>query len=160
VSEQNVALHRRALEAFNQRDIEAFIEIADPAIEYHSVWAEIDGAHLGHDGLRRLRDEIEDSWGDERRVEVEAYFDLGDQTLALHVIRVRGQQSGVEVVGSSASLMRWRDGRCVYSKVYLDREDALRELGVSEQTLKPIAPDLGADQLPLLARCDSEPLAP
>jgi hypothetical protein len=68
------------------------------------------------------------------------YFDLGEQTLAFHVIHVRGQQSGAEVAMPPASLMRWRDGRCVYTKLYTNRDDALEELAVSEDALKPIAP--------------------
>lgn len=39
-----------------------------------------------------------------------------------------------------AVVMRWRDGRCVYSKVYTNREDAFRDLGVTEDALEPIAP--------------------
>ena len=140
MSQQNVELHRRALDAYNARDIEAFIAIADPNIEYHSRFAEIHGVHRGHDGLRKLRSELDDAWGEERRVEPEAYFDLGEQTLAFHVIRVRGQRSGAEVAMPSASLMRWRDGRCVYAKLYANREDALKELAVSEDELEPIAP--------------------
>jgi hypothetical protein len=35
---------------------------------------------------------------------------------------------------------RWRDGLCVYGKQYAHREDALRDLGVSEDALEPIAP--------------------
>jgi hypothetical protein len=36
--------------------------------------------------------------------------------------------------------MRWRNGLCVYAKAYAKREDALKELGISEDALEPIAP--------------------
>jgi hypothetical protein len=140
VSAQNIEHHRRAIDAYNERDIEAFIAIADPSIEFHSAFAEIGGVYRGHDGLRKLRGDLEDAWGDQFRVEPEAYFDLGEHTLLFQVIRVRGQQSGAEVELPSANLMRWRDGQCVYSMVYGNREDALRDLGVSETALEPIAP--------------------
>lgn len=140
MSEQNVELHRRAIDAYNARDIEAFIAIADPNIEFRSAFAEIGGVYRGHEGLRSLQRELDDAWGEERVIEPEAYFDLDDQTLLFQVLRVRGQQSGADLAMPSASLMRWQDGRCVYSTFYRDREDALGDLGVSDHELEPIAP--------------------
>jgi hypothetical protein len=40
----------------------------------------------------------------------------------------------------TAQVAKWRDGLCVYFKGYTDREDALRDLGVSEDALEPITP--------------------
>jgi hypothetical protein len=40
-----------------------------------------------------------------------------------------------------AQVCRWRDGLLVYAMVYVHREDALRDLGVSEDALEPIAPE-------------------
>jgi protoporphyrinogen oxidase len=39
-----------------------------------------------------------------------------------------------------ALVVRWRDGMAVYMKGYARRLDALRDLGVSESELHPIAP--------------------
>jgi hypothetical protein len=36
--------------------------------------------------------------------------------------------------------VRWRDGLAVHMKAYAHREDALRDLGVSEDQLEPIDP--------------------
>jgi hypothetical protein len=52
----------------------------------------------------------------------------------------RGVQSGVEVAMPATGIATSRDGLCVSHKAYLDSEDALRELGVAEDALEPIAP--------------------
>ena len=39
-----------------------------------------------------------------------------------------------------AQVCAWREGLMVYGKAYVDREDALRDLGLSEDALEPIAP--------------------
>jgi hypothetical protein len=140
VSEGNIELHRRAIEAYNAYDVEAFIAIADPSIEFHSLSSEIGGVYRGHDGLRQFLVDIEDTWGGEARLEPEAYFDLGEHTLLLQVLHGRGKESGAEVAMPVANVMRWRDGRCVYIKVYTNREEAFRDLGVSEDALESIAP--------------------
>jgi ketosteroid isomerase-like protein len=141
VSDQNVELHRRALEAFNARDTEAFIGCLDPSVEYHSVITVPGGvAYHGHEGVRRYFADMGDAWGDEFRVEAEAFFELGEHTLMFYSIHGRGQQSGAEVAMPGAQVARWRDGLMVYGKTYVHRRDALRDLGVSEDALEPIAP--------------------
>jgi ketosteroid isomerase-like protein len=141
VSEQNVELHRRLIQAYNERDTDAFIALCDPQIEVHSVFAAPGGAvYHGHDGVRKWHRDLEEAWGDDFRVEPEAFFDLAEDTLAFSLLHGHGRQSGVEVEMQNAQVARLRDGLVVYMKVYIHREDALRDLGVSEDALEPIAP--------------------
>ena len=138
--ERNVELHRRAIEAYNARDVDAFIAFADPSVEFHAAFAAVGGVYHGHDGLRKFFRDIEDAWGDENRLEPEAYFDLGERTLAFYLLRARGRHSGAEVATRIANVMRWREGLIVYAKSYVHKEEALRDLGVSEDELEPIDP--------------------
>ena len=140
MSEQNVDLHRRLAEAFNRRDIETMAAYLDPSIEYHPLLSAIDvPVYHGHDGLRSWLGQVDDAW-EELRVEPEAYFDLGEQTLLFYVLRGRGRHSGAEVAMPGAQVCRWRDGLGVYIRQYGRREDALRDLGVAEAALRPITP--------------------
>ena len=141
MSQENIDLHRRAVEAYNTHDAEALIALCDPSIEAHSVFAAVGGAvYHGHDGLRRFFGEARDTWGDEIRIEPEAYFDLGESTLTFLLLHGHGRQSGAEVTMPIAQEVRWRGGLCVYFKSYADRQDALRDLGLSEDELEPIDP--------------------
>jgi ketosteroid isomerase-like protein len=141
MSERNVELNRRLTEAFNARDLDAMLALIDPSCEWHSAFAAVfGGGYRGRDGVRRWHRDLEESWGDKIRVEPEAYFDLGEHTLAFSVLHGRGQHSGAEVAMPAAHVIRWRDGLLVYFKAYGDREEALRDLGVSEDELEPIEP--------------------
>jgi ketosteroid isomerase-like protein len=141
VSEQNVELARRATEAYNAHDLEALIALYDPQIELHSTFAAVGGAvYHGHDGVRKYFRDLEEAWEGETHIEPEAFFDLGEYTLAFNVLRGRGRQSGAEVAMPVALVARWRDGLMVYFKGYAHREDALSDLGVSKEALEPIAP--------------------
>ena len=132
---------RRWTEAFNARDIEALITYCDPDIEFHSAFAAVGGAiYRGHDGMRQWHRDLEDIWGKEIRLEIDAYFDVGEHVLTIYEMHGQGQHSGVEVAMSPAAVSRWREGLMVYTKVYTHREDALRDLGVSENELEPISP--------------------
>jgi ketosteroid isomerase-like protein len=141
VSEQNVELHRRIHEAFNARDLEALIACCDPQVEFHSPFAAVGGltVYRGHEGMRKWHQDLEEAWEGEIRVEPEAYFDLGEQTLAYLVLQARGWQSRVETAMHLAQVATWRNGLMVSFKSYPDRQAALRELGVSQDALE-IAP--------------------
>jgi ketosteroid isomerase-like protein len=141
VSETNVERLRRIYRALNARDADALVALCDPSIEIHSVFAAVGGAvYHGHDGVRKWQADLEDAWSGEFRSEVDSYFDLGDRTVAVGLLRGRGGQSGIEVAMPASAVAEWRDGRCAYFKAYADRDEALRSLGVSEDALEPIAP--------------------
>jgi hypothetical protein len=141
VSEQNVELHRRIYRALNGLGEDALVGLCDPSIEVHSVFAAVGGAvYHGHEGVRKWARDLEESWGGEFRVETEAFFDLGEHTLVFGVLHGVGGQSGAEVAMPAIGVAKWSDGLCLSHKGYLRREDALRDLGISEEALEPIAP--------------------
>jgi ketosteroid isomerase-like protein len=141
MSKRNIELMRRWVEVFNTRDIEALIRLSAPDVELHSAFAAVGGAvYHGHDGMRRWHQDLAEAWGEEIRLEYQAYFDLGEHTLGFYVYHGRGKHSRAEVAMPAAAVVRWRDDLATFVKVYLDRADALRDLGVTEDELQPIAP--------------------
>jgi hypothetical protein len=139
--ERNVELLRRWIEAFNTRDIDALIRMCDQAIEFRSVVAAVGGGvYYGHDGMRRWHQDVQEAWGEQIRLRPEAYFDLGEYMLTFFVYHGRGEHSGAEVLMRATSVAQWGDGLLTHQTVYLDRAHALRDLGVSEDELEPIAP--------------------
>jgi ketosteroid isomerase-like protein len=141
VSRENVELYRRMFKAINGRDEAALIALCDPEIEVRSTFAAVGGAvYCGHEGVRAWQRDLQDSWGGEFRVELEAFFDLGERTLVLGQLRGRGSQSGIEVAMPGTGVARWRGGLCMSHTGYLFKEGALGDLGVSEDALEPTAP--------------------
>jgi ketosteroid isomerase-like protein len=121
--------------------VEAYIAYCDPEIELHSAVTVPGGTtYHGHPGVRNWHRDLEDVFGDALQIEPHAYFDLGEHTITFHSLHGRGRQSGADVAMPAAHVCRWRDGRIVYFKGYAKREDALRDLGVSEETVEPIGP--------------------
>jgi ketosteroid isomerase-like protein len=137
MSHENLEIHRRSVAAFNTRDVEEFIGFCDPRIELHSALTAT--VYHGHAGVRKWYANIEDAFGDELRLEPQAYFDLGERTVTFHLLHGRGRQSGAAVAAPFAHVHRWVDGLIVAFKAYADQGEALRELGVPEDTV-PIEP--------------------
>jgi ketosteroid isomerase-like protein len=143
VPQENVELLRRWFQALNARDIEELTALSDPSGVFISSLAAVEGAgaaYRGHDGLRRYFEDLADAWGGELRIKTEAYFDLGEHTLAFNVVYARGSHSGAQVTMPYVAVTKWHHGLMVYIKAYPDKEEALRDLGVAEDDLEPIAP--------------------
>jgi hypothetical protein len=91
VSQENIEHHRRVVDAFNARDVESYVPYFDPSIELHSAFAAVGGAiYHGHDGLQKWHRDLSDVFGDEIHFEVDAYFDLGEETLAFYALQGQG----------------------------------------------------------------------
>jgi ketosteroid isomerase-like protein len=54
MSEQNVETVRIALSALDQRDVDGYLRVASPEIEVINPASEIEGAAVGHAGMRRV----------------------------------------------------------------------------------------------------------
>jgi ketosteroid isomerase-like protein len=142
VSQENVELQHRLVEAFNAGDIEAYTSLCDPQVEVHSTFAAVGGAvYHAHDGVRRWWRDLEEAWGSGGlQIQPETYFDLGEYTLAFWTLHGYGSQSGAEVAMPAAAAHRWREGLVVFVKAYAHRAEALSDLGVSHDELEPIDP--------------------
>lgn len=137
----NLDTVRRVVAAFNSRDVEELIAMADPDVDLHSAFsAAISGTvYHGHKGIRSWHRDLDEAW-DEISLQPVEYCELGDRVLACYRMRGRGRQSGVEIEMAVAHVMTFRDGLVVRLKAYGDRNTALRETGVAESTLAPFAP--------------------
>lgn len=128
--------------AFNARDLEAYLALADPHIVLHSVFAAIGGAtYNGHEGVTDWFNDLAEAWGDDVRFEVNAYFDFGARTVAAGDLRGRGRQSGAEVAITGFQVVTWGNGLIIHYKAYPEKETLLRELGISEEDLTPGGPE-------------------
>jgi ketosteroid isomerase-like protein len=129
--DENVGLVRRAYETFNGRDLDAFLELMDPEIEFAPYERALEGggAYQGHSGVRRW---WEDSFGalPDLRVEVEEIRSFGDLTLTRGRLTGHGAESGAVFERVMWHLVRWQDGRQVWWSAFDSEQQALDSAGV------------------------------
>jgi ketosteroid isomerase-like protein len=120
-----------AAEAFNRRDLEAWLAAFDEECVFESRVAPIEGAARGHDGVAAFLRNIEDTF-EVFEVDFDDVRDLGDRVLALGSVRNIGKGSGLEMSGPLAIIARFQGGRITHFKDFDDRERALEAAGLSE----------------------------
>jgi ketosteroid isomerase-like protein len=85
----------------------------------------------GADGLKRWVVRTKEVWG-EWRFELERLIDMGERVVVLVHLVAEGGQSGVHLERDTAHVWTLADGQVSRCEVYLDRDEALRALGLEE----------------------------
>ena len=132
MSQENVELARRSIDAINRCDLDAYLALVDDDVEGVSALAPIEGEHHGHDGIRRWWDTVFDTWPD-FTVEVVELRSVEDLTLG--TVRLSGHGAGSDIPSEWMlwSVARWRQGKCVWWGNFRTRAEALEAAGLSEQ---------------------------
>jgi ketosteroid isomerase-like protein len=130
MSQGNVELVRRMLEAYATGTAEQALEFFDPHVEY-DVTARPDGkVWHGREGVRRAIEEWTGAW-EAWEMRIERCLDLGDdRVLVLWNERGRAGGSGVALTEEGVSVFTLREGMIVRVDVRLDRRRTLEALGL------------------------------
>jgi ketosteroid isomerase-like protein len=132
MSEENVELVRRSIDAYLSGDTEAALAAYDVEAEFDvsSVRPE-GGVFRGRDGVEEAILAWVGTWAD-YRFEVKEIIGTGDRVLAIIQEFGRGEGSGVEIEQHTFWVNTMRDGRIVHTKLFIDRAEALEAAGLSE----------------------------
>jgi ketosteroid isomerase-like protein len=132
VPETNVETFRRMLEAFNRGGVGEILEFFDDDVEVYDPDLPDDGAYRGKEALRRLLEQMLDGTEHTQVWDYEL-VPAGDRVVALTHTYARGEGGGPEVEMRDAHTMTFRDGKIVYWRLYLDRKEALADVGLSHR---------------------------
>jgi len=129
MSQENIETMEAAYAAVDRGDLDGFLALAHPNIEFHSLIAEAEGrTYRGHDGVREWWDSVIRSLairpGPE---EIESFRDRG-----ITRMRIAGTVEGVEVPQIMWIAWRVRDGLLVWWATFRTEAEALEAVGLSE----------------------------
>ena len=136
MSQANVEMVKRGIDAFNRRDVEALADGVTPDFEWlpalpSTVEGERFSGYRGREGIETYFEDVRSTW-ERLRVLGNEFRDLGDGVLVLGRADGRGRGSGVEVDMPLGVIYDFRDGRVSRARAYLDHGEALRAAGLEE----------------------------
>jgi ketosteroid isomerase-like protein len=133
MSQENVDIVRRGLEAFNSEDLERILDFIHPDFETEvppQFSAEPD-TYRGHDGIRRYFQSFQDAMR-EIRFEAEQLWDAGDAVVVAARLTAKGRQTDISVEQRFAQVWRVRDGKAEQVTTYTSVPEALEAAGLLE----------------------------
>ena len=133
MSHENVELNYRSHDAFNRRDLDAFLALHDPDVQFTPYERVIEGLgpYYGHEGVRGWWKEAFAALPD-FNVELDEVRDLGDMTLVRGRLRGHGAASEAFFERTYWGLFRWRDKRIVWWHAFQREAEALESAGLKE----------------------------
>ena len=135
MSQANVEIVKRGIDAFNRRDVEALADVVTPDFEWFpalpsTVEGERFSGYHGREGIETYFEDVRVTW-EGLRVLGNEFRDRGDSVLVLGRADGRGRGSGVEVDIPLGIVYDFRDGKISRVRTYLDHDEALRAAGLS-----------------------------
>src|ERR1700730_15827465 len=124
MSQENVEVVRRQIEAFNRGDLAGALELSDPNVEWWDREDDPDATvHRGHEGVRRILAEFDELA--ELCVEPTEFIDAGDYVVVPTRLYGRGRASSAPFEGHQVQVYRLRDGKITELREYREKREAL-----------------------------------
>jgi ketosteroid isomerase-like protein len=126
VSEENVEVVRRAVDAYSRRDVDGFIETwaPDAVMDWSNSRGVEGGVYRGHKEIRAFMQRFRSAW-DEVRIEIDDPLEVADGLLIVGNVAYFRGRDGIEVQARSAWLITIRDRAQTSLTLYQTTQEAL-----------------------------------
>ena len=132
MSQENVEIVRGAAEAFNSRDVDAWLAHFDPDIVWYAFPDEPDpGPFQGHDAVRAMAARWMEVLSD-FRLEAKEFIDAGEYVLMPARMLGRVRDSDAEVTVDEIYVNKCRNGKIAEVRECRTKEEALEAVGLRE----------------------------
>ena len=132
MSQENVEIVRRGIDAWNRGDRAEALAYYAPEAEWHTSGEFADqGVYRCHAGIERLWAELDEDI-EELNISVSDLRAVGDKVLVAGTMRGRGKQSKAGFQQPWWYVATLRDRLTVRVEVYLDPKEAFEAAGLSE----------------------------
>ncbi len=134
MSQENVEIVRRVVDAANRRDADAFVATLSPDVEWEDAffWTEGPRTFRGRAGVREWLNQVQEPW-ESLHLEAEEVTDASDGRFIVGFrLTARGKESGVETQLRFWATCWTADGKITRRQAFRERADALEAAGLSE----------------------------
>jgi ketosteroid isomerase-like protein len=131
MSQENIERHHRVIEVFNRRDLDAFLALMDPDVEFTPYERAMEGLgpYHGHDDVRVWWENSFEAFPD-LSGEYYAVQGWGDTTVATGRLYGTGAGSGAPFDRQLCTAAKWREGKTVWWYAFVSEAEALETLGL------------------------------
>ena len=131
MSQENVEVVRRTMDAYNTRDLRAYFDMVSESVRFRSRFSAMDRVYRGHDDLRRYFAELDEVWS-RYEMRVLRLVPAGRQVAALCHLYAVGRESDLQVEENSAIVFTLEAGKIVRIDSYPTHAEALEAAGLRE----------------------------
>jgi ketosteroid isomerase-like protein len=132
MSEENVKVVRRFLDAFNARDVDVLVSLSAEDCEWRPFRAQLEGiVYRGHEGVRQFLSDMDDDW-ETFCISPLEFHDHVDRVVVIGQVNARGRGSNVEIESIAGFVHELDQGRIRRATSHSDVEAALEAGGLED----------------------------
>jgi ketosteroid isomerase-like protein len=138
MSEENVEIVRRAVDAFNRRDLDGVLEnyAPDAVLDWSNSIGFDAGVFRGHGEIRAFMERFREAFDDIRLELIGDPVEVEDGLVVMENVSSSHGRGGIEVHARSTWLITIRDGETTSLTLYQTKEEALEAAGLRKHDLK------------------------
>ena len=132
MSQENVEVVKRVIDAYNRRDLAGLEALNHPDVEldWSASRGFVAGVYRGFDEFQRFWTGYFDAF-EETTAEPRRFIDAGESVVVPNVAHMRGR-GGIEVSARSAIVFTFRSHRITRMCLYQETDEALKAVGRAE----------------------------
>jgi ketosteroid isomerase-like protein len=133
MSQENVDVVRRGIEAWNQRDLTTQLALyrSDAEIDWSRSRGLLKGVYRGHQGIQTRWNEFWSTF-EEVQLETHGFTPVGSSEVVVsNTAHLRGRE-GIEVIARSTFVYTVENGQITRLRMFQERAEALEAAGLSE----------------------------
>jgi ketosteroid isomerase-like protein len=133
MSQENVEVVRRHIDAYNRRDLMTLLALWHPDAEID--WSQSRGPLKGvYCGYREFEAFWKEFWSmfEEIQIEAHGFTEIGSEVVVPNTAHLHGRE-GIEVVTRSALVYRVEGGQITRMRLFQEHAEALEAVGLSEE---------------------------
>jgi ketosteroid isomerase-like protein len=131
MSRENLEVAERAIAAVDERDVDGYLALCAPDVEMVGPVASLEGTDRGAEGIRHFFSMVDEAT-DNFRLELERVEAVGEDRVLAFTRLSGASEGGIPVAALAASVYDLAEGKITRVQVFLDRQDALEAVGLSE----------------------------
>ena len=129
MSQANLAVVRRNNDAYNARDLDAYLDTVAESVTFRSRFSAMDSVtYRGHADLRRYFAELDEVWS-RYEMRLERMVGVGDRVAALFHLLAVGRESELGLEEHPGVVFTLEAGKIVAIDAYATQDEALAAVG-------------------------------
>jgi ketosteroid isomerase-like protein len=132
MSQENVEVVRRFLDAFNARDVEVLVSLSAEDCEWRPFRAQLEGiVYRGHQGVRQFLSDMNEDW-ETFRIDPLEFRDRDQLVAVIGRVKARSAESSMEIESIAGFVHELEQGRVRRITSHSDVEAALDAVGLRD----------------------------
>jgi ketosteroid isomerase-like protein len=132
MSQENLEIVQRAMDAYNARDLTAYLSVISDSVRFRSRFSAIDSViYNGHADMRRYFANLDDVWS-RYEMQLERMVPAGGQVAALCHLYAVGRDSDIQLEEHPGVVFTIEAGMIVAMDSHQTHGETLAAIGVSE----------------------------